>query len=39
MSYIRQNYDNGHDIASAIENGKAYDFSKEKATEGISSKI
>ena len=29
MSHIRQNYDNGHDIVSAIENGEAYDFSKE----------
>ena len=29
MSYIRLNYDNGDDIATAIENGKPYDFDKE----------
>ena len=29
MSCIRQNYDDGHDIASATENGEACDFSKE----------
>ena len=32
MSYMRQNYDNGHDIASAIENGEPYDFSNEMPT-------
>ena len=32
MSHIRQNYDNGHDIASATENGKQHDFSKEMPT-------
>ena len=29
MSYIRQKHDNGNDIASAIEDGKPYDFTKE----------
>ena len=29
MSYTRQNYDNGHDIASSIEKGEACDFPKE----------
>ena len=29
LSCTRQNCDNGHDIASATENGEAYDFSKE----------
>ena len=32
MSCTRQNYDNGNDIASAIENGKQCDFSKEMPT-------
>ena len=29
MSFMRQNYDNGHDIASAMDNGEAHDFSEE----------
>ena len=29
MSCMRLNYDNGHDIVSATENGEACDFSKE----------
>ena len=32
MSYIRLNYDNGDDIATAIENGKPCDFDKEMPT-------
>ena len=32
MSYIRLHYDNGDDIATAIEDGKPYDFSKEMPT-------
>ena len=32
MSHIRQNYDNGHDIASAMENGKPHDFDSETPT-------
>ena len=32
LSYIRQHYDNGNDIATAIENGKPHDFSKEMPT-------
>ena len=32
LSYIRQHYDNGNDIATAIENGEQYDFSKEMPT-------
>ena len=32
LSYIRQHYDNGNDIATAIENGEQCDFSKEMPT-------
>ena len=32
MSHIRQHYDNGNDIATAMENGKPCDFSKEMPT-------
>ena len=32
MSCIRQHYDNGNDIARAMENGEKHDFSKEMPT-------
>ena len=32
MSHIRQHYDNGNDIATAMENGEQCDFSKEMPT-------
>ena len=32
MSYIRLHYDNGDDIATAMENGKPHDFSEEMPT-------